>query len=220
MNYPNLHPWKVSIQKAIQIQESLRKRIILSDNLLRIKRIAGVDVAFFDDQAICAACVFEYPKLNLIETSQAKEKIFFPYVPGLLTFREGPVILAAFRRLKSNPDLVLFDGQGICHPRRMGIATHMGIILDIPSIGCAKSHLYGFIRCRRKIREIFLIFTPRPKLLVWGCMIKTQEKQWGLSCGHAARLSQYLCLAAIRFLLERQSDWFLSFVLSIEFLNL
>ena len=146
MNRVNLHSWRVDIKEAIQIQESLRKRIILGGNLPKIQRVVGVDVAFYNNQAVCAICILEYPGLNLIETIKAKEPIAFPYVPGLLTFREGPVILKAIGKLKNKhkPDLILFDGQGICHPRRMGIATHLGIILDVPSIGCAKSPLYGF----------------------------------------------------------------------------
>ena len=135
MYVKNLHSWKVGIGKAIQIQEELKKRIILDSKLKSIAIVAGVDVGFSDKFTKAAVCLFGYENLRLIETAIAQQKINFPYVPGLLTFREGKVILKAFRKIKLKPDVILFDGQGICHPRKMGIATHLGIILNTPSIG-------------------------------------------------------------------------------------
>ncbi len=211
MNYPNLHPWKVNIQEAIQIQQSLRKKIILNHALPKIQRIAGVDVAFSKDKAVCAVCVFEsrtfldfrrtssqgkvrdeYPELKLVETIKAKKSIFFPYVPGLLTFREGPCILKAFGKLKYKPDLVLFDGQGICHPRRMGIAAHLGIVLDIPSIGCAKSRLSGVYQMPEDVKGSFSYIHDRKTKEVLGAVLRTrrQVKPLFVSSGYKISLNQ------------------------------
>lgn len=135
-----LHPWQVSVEKAIEIQNGLQKKTEKGTVPL-FKKVAGVDVGYSGNVLKAAVCVFS--GLNLIEVKTATAKVSFPYIPGLLTFREGPVVIKAFRKIKNKPDLILFDGQGICHPRRMGIAAHLGIILDIPSIGCAKSSLCG-----------------------------------------------------------------------------
>lgn len=108
-----------------------------------ISTVGGVDVAFDGPRARAAAVVLRYPDLEPIEQVTADVPISFPYVPGLLTFREGPAVLAAWKRLKMKPDLILFDGQGIAHPRAMGVAAHMGLWLECPTIGVAKSRLYG-----------------------------------------------------------------------------
>ena len=190
MSYPNLHSWKVNAREAIQIQQNLKRKIILGNNLPKIQKIAGVDVAFSFNQAISAICIFEYPKLNLIETICIKKKLTFPYVPGLLTFREGPVILATFRKLKNKPDLVLFDGQGICHPRWMGLATHMGIVLDIPSIGCAKSHLYGDYQMPTERKGDYSSIYERKTREILGVALRTrkQVKPLFVSCGYKISL--------------------------------
>lgn len=143
MDYQRLHPWKVDNQEAYDIQRELRKRIILSSKLFPIHKVAGCDVAFFNDKAKACVVILGFPGLDLLEVKTSILKINFPYVPGLLTFREGPVVLKTFRKIHHRPDVILFDGQGICHPRRLGLATHLGILLDIPTIGCAKTLLYG-----------------------------------------------------------------------------
>jgi deoxyribonuclease V len=108
-----------------------------------IRHVAGADVAFTDRQACAAVLVFSYPDLHLLETATAVARLTFPYVPGLLTFREGPALLKAFSALRRRPDLVLFDGHGVAHPAGFGLASHMGVLLDCPSVGCAKSILVG-----------------------------------------------------------------------------
>ena len=199
MNYTSLHPWKVSARQAVSIQQKLRNRLIIGNRMPEIRKIAGVDVAFSDKQAFCAVCVFDYPDLNLIETKTAKSKINFPYVPGLLTFREGPVILEALRKIKHKPDLVLFDGQGICHPRRMGIAAHMGLFLNIPSIGCAKSHLYGAFKMPGKNKGAFSFIHEIKTNEVLGIALRTRKniKPIFVSCGYKSSLMQvkYLILS-------------------------
>jgi len=145
MNIPFLHPWKVSPAEAREIQEKLRKRLRLRPPRAPLKTIAAGDVAYSreDDMTYAAFLLFTYPGLTLLESASAKGRASFPYVPGFLTFREAPILLRAFSRLKTRPDLILIDGQGIAHPRFMGIAAHIGLILNLPAIGCAKSRLIG-----------------------------------------------------------------------------
>jgi deoxyribonuclease V len=145
MNIPLLHPWKVSPAEAVQIQEKLRKRLRLRPPRTPVKTVAAGDVAYSreDDMTYAAFLLFTYPELIPLESAPAKGRASFPYIPGLLTFREAPVLLKAFSGLKTRPDLILIDGQGIAHPRLMGIAAHIGLILNLPTIGCAKSRLIG-----------------------------------------------------------------------------
>jgi len=140
-----LHPWNVSPTEAIRIQEQLRDRVSRQNapGLDAVRTVAGVDVSVRGDQCRAAVVVLSYPALTPVDRSIVRRPVPFPYVPGLLAFREGPAVLDAFAALGTAPDLVIFDGQGIAHPRRLGIASHMGVLLDVPSIGCAKSRLIG-----------------------------------------------------------------------------
>jgi deoxyribonuclease V len=139
------HLWKVTPNEAVRIQEELRKKLILRPPRKEFRTIAAADVSYSrtDDRLYAAFLLFSYPAMTLRETASARGKVSFPYIPGLLTFREAPILLQAFSRLNTDPDLILFDGQGTAHPRSMGIAAHMGILVNRPSIGCAKSRLFG-----------------------------------------------------------------------------
>jgi deoxyribonuclease V len=137
------HPFNVSLSKAIDIQEELKERIKIIKFRKKIKIVGGADVAYKEDKAYGVVVCLELPNLNLIERKEEILKVKFPYIPSLLAFREGEVILRAIKRLKISPDIFIFNGHGIAHPRRMGLATHLGIILDIPTIGCAKNRLIG-----------------------------------------------------------------------------
>lgn len=145
MDYQRLHPWDVTPKEARKIQEALREKLELHDSFNEIKVIAGADVAFDKqkNESYGGVIAYSFPELKEIERKGVKKEITFPYIPGLLSFREAPVLLKAFASLKTEPDVILFDGQGLAHFRRMGIATHMGILLDKPTIGCAKSRLIG-----------------------------------------------------------------------------
>lgn len=143
MKYLNLHSWEVSPQEAIKIQKDLKSNISLKKSFNKIDKIAGVDVSYHQNKMIAGVIIFKFPNLKIIERQSFVASINFPYIPGLLTFREGPSILSAFKKIKNEPDIILFDGQGIAHPRRMGIATHLGLFLNRPTIGCAKSRLSG-----------------------------------------------------------------------------
>ncbi len=132
-----------NIEEAKDIQGLLAAKVIISRLRKKIRSIAGVDAAFSERRVFAAACLFSYPDLEFIAETTAVAKISFPYVPGFLSFREGPAIIQAVGRLKTKPDLILVDGQGIAHPRGIGIASHIGVLLNIPTIGCAKSRLVG-----------------------------------------------------------------------------
>lgn len=139
------HDWDVTPRAAMALQETLRRRVETADRLPEIHRVAGVDVGFEADGRItrAAVAVLSFPDLQPLEQAIARLPTGFPYVPGLLSFRELPAILEAVRALPVLPDVFLCDGQGIAHPRRFGIACHLGVLLDVPSIGVAKTRLVG-----------------------------------------------------------------------------
>ncbi|WP_455384844.1 deoxyribonuclease V [Acidihalobacter prosperus] len=139
------HPWDVSPAEAREIQERLRRCVETQDRLEPVEYAAGVDVGFEDDGKVtrAAVVVLELPSLEVVEHALARRPTSFPYVPGLLSFREIPAILEALEQLHRKPDVLLCDGQGIAHPRRLGVAAHLGVLLDMPSIGVAKSRLIG-----------------------------------------------------------------------------
>ncbi|MHC4855808.1 MAG: deoxyribonuclease V [Planctomycetota bacterium] len=141
----NLHGWDVTPSQARGLQLSLAGQISLSPMRKKIRFVAGLDCSLNKRRGriYAAAVVFSFPDLALIETANAELPLEFPYVPGLLSFREIPVCLEAARKLKQAPDVWLIDGQGIAHPRRLGLASHLGLFLNTPTIGCAKSRLIG-----------------------------------------------------------------------------
>ncbi|MDJ0620402.1 MAG: deoxyribonuclease V [Calothrix sp. MO_192.B10] len=146
MKISQRHDWKISLEEAIAIQEQLRKEAIAEDKIaVPIKYVAGVDVGFEADGAISRAvvAVLSFPDLRVQETSIVRRPTSFPYIPGFLSFREIPAVLDALEKIQTIPDIILCDGQGIAHPRRFGVACHLGVIVDIPTIGVAKSWLLG-----------------------------------------------------------------------------
>ena len=143
MKTEHLHPWNLTPKEAIAVQKRLRDQVTIAPLGTAVHRVAGVDVSVKDGKAISAVVILSYPELELEEIRIDERAIRFPYVPGLLSFRECPGVLAAFRKLRRRPDLMLVDGQGIAHPRRVGIAAHLGLLLDLATIGCAKSRLCG-----------------------------------------------------------------------------
>jgi len=145
MKSHQLHSWDVSYDEARAIQQQLRSKVISEDRLGPVHYVAGVDVGFEQSNTItrAAVAVLSFPDLILRDQALARRPTSFPYIPGLLSFREVPAVLDAFDRLSIQPDLLLCDGQGIAHPRRFGIASHIGVWVDIPAIGVAKSRLIG-----------------------------------------------------------------------------
>ena len=139
----DLHHWTLDPAEARRLQAALREQLRLTWNGRPVSTVAGIDVSLRGEQARAAIVVLSYPDLEVLEAVTAEAPLVFPYVPGLLSFREGPAILAAWAMLQTPPDLLMFDGQGIAHPRGIGIASHMGLWLNRPSIGVAKSRLCG-----------------------------------------------------------------------------
>ena len=137
--------WNLTPREAMHFQERLRERVILEDQFQPIRLVAGADLGFDPetDLAFAGVIVYRFPELEEVDRRMAQRKLRFPYVPGLLSFRESPVLLAAFARLRTEPDLILIDGHGRAHPRLFGIACHIGVLFDRPTIGCAKSLLVG-----------------------------------------------------------------------------
>ena len=142
---PRLEPqWNVSATRAVAIQRELAPKVRLVNELrLPLRHVAGIDVGLSDGAARAAVVVLSLPELEVVDQVVATTPLSFPYVPGLLSFREAPSVLLALEKLQVLPDVLVFDAQGYAHPRRMGLATHLGILLDWPTIGCAKSRLCG-----------------------------------------------------------------------------
>ena len=140
-----LHPWRVSHAQAVGIQDALRPRLVAASLPKEPRLVAGADVAYSrrTHRVYAAVVVVELPSLETVESVGVTRTATFPYIPGLLSFREVPPLLDAFERLSRGPDAVVFDGQGLAHPRRFGLACHAGLLLDAPSIGCAKTRLVG-----------------------------------------------------------------------------
>jgi deoxyribonuclease V len=137
--------WDVDPKKAIEIQNEIRSRVKIEPFRSDIKYIGGADVSLnmFSTDIYAGIIVLEQSTLEVVTYSVIKAKTTFPYIPGLLSFREVPALLEVWNKLKIKPDVLVVDGQGIAHPRKIGIASHIGVLLDLPTIGCAKSPLYG-----------------------------------------------------------------------------
>lgn len=141
----HLHEWDITSTEAVELQNKMASQVIHDRpmDLNSIKLVAGVDVSVKDEQSQAAVIVLKYPEMVVIERETAKIPTPFPYIPGLLSFREGPALVEAFEKLENEPDVFIFDGMGRIHPRRIGIASHMGLWLNKPTIGCGKTHLIG-----------------------------------------------------------------------------
>lgn len=168
-----LHSWNVTPSQAVAIQEKLKELINLKPLRRDIKIIAGVDVSYINNQAQATVVCLYFNSLEIIETKRATLEVKFPYIPGLLAFREGEVFLKAFDNLKNTPDVIIFDGQGIAHPRRVGIATHLGIYLNIPTIGCAKNKLIGTYKEPSNEKGAYSFLKDKEEII--GVVLRTKE---------------------------------------------
>jgi deoxyribonuclease V len=144
-HYERLHDWTMTPREAVELQKSLRERVRITPLKKKIRTIAGADISFnkFSPVVYAGLVVLSLPHLEVVEEVGVVSETKFPYLPGLLSFREAPSVLEAWAKLKTEPDVVMFDGQGIAHPRRVGIASHVGLWLNRPTLGCAKSVLVG-----------------------------------------------------------------------------
>lgn len=140
-----LHTWQVSAREAIAIQKELASQIQVKPASQPFNFVAGLDAAFADEGKTCvaAAVLWDIAKKEIVEQHVAKKPVHFPYIPGLLSFREGEALLAALSKLRTTPEILMCDGQGLAHPRRLGIASHLSLFTGIPALGCGKSRLIG-----------------------------------------------------------------------------
>lgn len=192
-----LHPWDVTPQQAVRIQNELCRMVIKENRFRDIKMVAGVDISIKDRSARAAVMVFSYPELALLEHKLQEKEVSFDYIPGLLSFRESPVIVSAFEMLKNIPQLVIVDGQGIAHPRRLGIASHLGLILDLPTIGCAKTRLCGSHKDPPLRRGCYEPIYDKGEMIGVALCTKDGTNPVYVSIGHMVDLS-----TAIKFILE------------------
>ena len=213
MELRDLHPWDVSPKEAMAIQRELACRVVREGKLTNVHRIAGADVAVDTARGcgIGAIVVLSYPELAVVEVAVEEAPLPFPYIPGLLSFREVPVLRAALAKIAGPIDLLLVDGQGLAHPLRFGLACHLGLLLDVPAIGCAKSRLVGeydepgdavgdradltdrdeligsVVRTRAGVKPLFISSGQRASL--------AEAEAWVLRCGRGYRLPEPTRLA-------------------------
>jgi deoxyribonuclease V len=207
-----LTDWPKTVRDAKAVQETLARRVVQTPLGHEIRTIAGVDAAFSGGNTIAAATLFDYRSLTILEQTHAVLETTFPYIPGYLSFREGPALLTAIAQLSAPPDLLIVDGQGIAHPRRIGIASFLGVLLDIPSIGCAKSRLTGVYAEPPQIRGSWSPLTDNGETI--GAVLRTKEKVKPVfvSPGHLITLAEAVAVilrCAVRYRLpepQRAAD--------------
>ncbi len=215
MELLDLHRWDLTPKEAIAVQRELACRVVRAGELRGVRRVAGVDISVdrVEKRGTGAVVVLSYPELEVVDAAVVEAPLTFPYVPGLLSFRETPVLREAFRRVAEPIDLLLCDGQGYAHPRRFGIACHLGLLLDVPAIGCAKSRLIGehetpgasagsradlldkdevigaVLRTRANVRPLFVSSGHRSSL--------AEAEAWVLRCCRGYRLPEPTRLAPL-----------------------
>lgn len=206
------HPWNVTPRQAIAIQQRLRKKVITEDRLGEVRHVAGVDVGFEENNTLtrAAVAVLSLPDLQLRDSAIARLPTSFPYVPGLLSFREVPAILKALEQLSTPPDLLLCDGQGIAHPRRFGIASHLGVLTGIPSVGVAKTRLTGVHEPVPDTRGAWVPLRDQDEVI--GAVLRTRcgVKPIYVSTGHCVSLEtaiDYVMRCTTKYRLPETTRW-------------
>jgi len=206
------HDWPLTVEEATVIQQQLASEVITSDSLTTVQYVAGVDVGFEESGSItrAAVAVLSFPSLQLHEYTIAYRPTTFPYVPGFLSFREVPAVLEALEKLNTEPDLILCDGQGIAHPRRFGIACHLGILTDIPSIGVAKSLLIGKHAELSDLRSSWQLLIHQGETV--GAILRTRAgvKPVYVSSGHRISLAtaiDYVMRCTTKYRLPETTRW-------------
>lgn len=199
MRIARRYDWQIGTRKAMALQAELAGQISRTCDVITPRLIAGVDISLnrWTKTGKAAVVVMDFPGLEIVEVKTITDSVRFPYVPGLLTFREAPLILAACEELDSQPDIVMVDGQGIAHPRRIGLAAHLGLCLDVPSIGCAKSRLCGTYQEPGNERGDFAELSDGDDII--GAVVRTRAgvKPVYVSIGHKIDLA-----TSIRIVLE------------------
>lgn len=184
-------------QDAVDVQRALAGRVVQERGFEDVTTVAGVDVSVQGDRAIGAFVVMTWPELELVESAVAEREVEFPYVPGLLSFREIPVLLEARAKLRSSPDLLFVDGHGRAHPRRVGVACHLGVELDVPAIGCGKSRLVGTHREPRDVKGSRARLVHEGEVVGYALRTRVGVKPMYVSVGHRIDLD-----AAVRLVLR------------------
>ena len=188
MEYRALHPWNVTPEEARQLQNKLRTQVISTDQFGTINTVAGVDIGLKKDTAIASVVVLSFPELQVVDSVVTASPVRFPYIPGLLSFRKTPPLLTAFDQLQTVPDLIIVDGQGIAHPRRFGLASHLGLILDKPTIGCAKSRLWGRYTEPNTEQGAYTYLTDKEEVIGAAVRTRTNVRVVYVSIGHRISL--------------------------------
>jgi deoxyribonuclease V len=194
MKIHRLHGWEISISEARALQSALASKVESNGQLNNPSFIAGLDVSSNGPRgtAQAAIVVLAYPSLEAVEVRIARGKLLIPYIPGLLSFREMPLLLDACRKLQHAPSLVLVDGQGIAHPRRLGLASHLGLFLNIPTIGCAKSILCGRHAPLGETAGAYAELTDKGEVIGAALRTRTGIKPVYISIGHKIALAEAL----------------------------
>src|SRR5262249_45166438 len=199
-----LHDWNLSPKQAVQLQRELAPLVLPRDDFKEVHCVAGVGMAIHESKQVAYAGVilFEFPSLREIERVDALAPLKFPYVPGLLSFREIPILLQAIHKLRRRPDLLFVDGHGLAHPRRFGIASHLGLWLDLPTVGCAKSRLCGEYRQPAQKRGSFSPLLDGEEEV--GRVLRTRDgvRPIFVSVGHRIGLR-----SAVRVTLDCHAGW-------------
>jgi deoxyribonuclease V len=188
------HEWEVSTARAREIQSDLARKVVTVNSVIVPRFVAGIDISSGNAEGTArgAVVVLNYPKLDIIEVQVAEARITFPYIPGLLSFRECPLILAACEKLDNAPDIILIDGQGIAHPRRLGLASHVGLMLDLTTIGCAKSILCGEHRPVGEGAGSYAELLDKSEVIGAALRTKSGVKPVYVSVGHKVDLASAL----------------------------
>jgi deoxyribonuclease V len=207
-----LHEWNVTPREAIALQQRLRRRVLAEDRLGRVRHVAGTDAACEQEGRItrAAVAVLSFPALELVDHAVVRLPTRFPYVPGLLSFREAPALLAALAQLEVRPDLILCDGHGLAHPRRCGLASHLGLWCNIPTIGVAKSRLCGAAREPPQRRGAWTPLTADGETI--GAVLRTRAgvNPVYVSVGHRVSLPTaiaYTMACVTRYRLPETTRW-------------
>ncbi len=188
MKYHALHSWDVLPEEARHIQNRLRTQVVTTDRFGTINTVAGVDIGLKKDIARASVVVLSFPELQVVDSVVTESPVRFPYIPGLLSFREIPPLLMAFSQLQTEPDLVIVDGQGIAHPRRFGLASHLGLVLDKPTIGCAKSRLWGRYEEPDLEQGAYTYLTDKDEVIGAAVRTRTNVRVVYVSIGHRISL--------------------------------
>ncbi|MCI0491176.1 MAG: deoxyribonuclease V [Blastocatellia bacterium] len=197
MQYRELHAWDLKPSEAIELQKTLQQQVRIEPLYAEVETVAGCDISFnkFSDRIYAGIIVLKLPGLEILERATVVTTVSFPYIPGLLSFRETPALLEVWKRLTKRPDVVMLDGQGLAHPRRFGIACHFGLLTGIPAIGCAKTVLVGKYREPDERAGSYSLMEHKGETV--GAAVRTKDRVSPVyvSAGHLIDLSGAIALA-------------------------